>query len=71
MLSDLNLFIIMVVAILVMAIAIALMMYGFSFVSVMELRDGKITRWWDYFNLATLLDAAPPWWLDHIAQGYR
>ena len=41
------------------------------FVSVMELRDGKITRWWDYFNLPTLLDAAPQWWLDHIAQGYR
>jgi limonene-1,2-epoxide hydrolase len=28
-------------------------------VSVMELRDGKITRWWDYFNLPTLLEAAP------------
>ena len=41
------------------------------FVSVMELRDGKITRWWDYFNLPTLLDAAPQWWLNHIAQGYR
>lgn len=41
------------------------------FVSVMELRDGKITRWWDYFNLATLLDGAPQWWLDHIASGYR
>jgi len=41
------------------------------FVSVMELRDAKITRWWDYFNLATLLDGAPQWWLDHIASGYR
>jgi ketosteroid isomerase-like protein len=41
------------------------------FVSVMELRDGKITRWWDYFNLSTLLDSAPQWWLDHIAQGYK
>ncbi|MFM8303066.1 MAG: nuclear transport factor 2 family protein [Actinomycetota bacterium] len=41
------------------------------FVSVMELRDGKIVRWWDYFNLPTLLDAAPQWWLDHIAQGYK
>ena len=41
------------------------------FVSVMELRDAKITRWWDYFNLPTLLDAAPRSWLDHIAQGYR
>ncbi len=41
------------------------------FVSVMEIRDGKITRWWDYFNLATLLEGAPQWWLEHIAQGYR
>jgi len=41
------------------------------FVSVMELRDGKITRWWDYFNLPTLLDAAPQWWLEHIAPGYK
>jgi limonene-1,2-epoxide hydrolase len=41
------------------------------FVSVMELRGGKIVRWWDYFNLPTLLDAAPQWWLEHIAQGYR
>ena len=41
------------------------------FVSVMELRDQKITRWWDYFNLATLLDSAPQWWLDQIAKGYR
>jgi limonene-1,2-epoxide hydrolase len=41
------------------------------FVSVMELADGKITRWWDYFNLATLLDGAPAWWLEHIAQGYK
>ena len=32
--------------------------------------DGRITRWWDYFNLPTLLDAAPGWWLEHIAAGY-
>jgi limonene-1,2-epoxide hydrolase len=41
------------------------------FVSVMELRDGMLIRWWDYFNLATLLDGAPQWWPEHIAQGYR
>ena len=40
------------------------------FTSVMELADGKVTRWWDYFDLATILDAAPQWWLDHVAQGY-
>jgi limonene-1,2-epoxide hydrolase len=42
------------------------------FTSVMEISDGKITRWWDYFNLATILDAAPAWWLEHImAQSYK
>jgi len=40
------------------------------FTSVMEVRDGKVTRWWDYLDLATLLNAAPPWWLEHIAAGY-
>ena len=41
------------------------------FASVMEVRDGKVARWWDYLDLATLLDAAPPWWVDHIAPGYK
>lgn len=42
------------------------------FVSVMELDDeGRITRWWDYSNLANLLDNAPAWWIEHIAAGYR
>jgi limonene-1,2-epoxide hydrolase len=41
------------------------------FTSVMEVGDGKVGRWWDYFDLATVTDAAPQWWLDHIAAGYR
>ena len=40
------------------------------FVSVHELRDGKIRRWWDYWDLQTLLSAAPAWWVEHIMQGY-
>lgn len=36
------------------------------FCSVHEIRDGKIVVWSDYWNLNTLLDAAPQWWLDHI-----
>jgi limonene-1,2-epoxide hydrolase len=40
------------------------------FVSVHELRDGKIVRWWDYWDLATLMNAAPQWWVEHIMQGY-
>jgi limonene-1,2-epoxide hydrolase len=40
------------------------------FVSVHELRDGKIMRWWDYWDLTTLMNAAPDWWIEHVAQGY-
>jgi limonene-1,2-epoxide hydrolase len=41
------------------------------FTSVMQLRDGLVTRWWDYWDLATLLNAAPAWWSEHVAGGYR
>lgn len=41
------------------------------FTSVMEIRDAKVARWWDYLDLATLTNAAPAWWLDHIAPGYK
>ena len=40
------------------------------FVSVQELSDGIIVRWWDYWDLQTLMNAAPAWWIEHIAQGY-
>jgi limonene-1,2-epoxide hydrolase len=40
------------------------------FVSVHELRQGEIVRWWDYWDLQTLMNAAPDWWVEHIAQGY-
>jgi limonene-1,2-epoxide hydrolase len=40
------------------------------FVTVHELRDGKIARWWDYWDLQTLLGAAPAWWIEHIMAGY-
>jgi ketosteroid isomerase-like protein len=36
------------------------------FVSVHVVRDGAFVRWWDYWDLATLMNAAPQWWLDHI-----
>ncbi len=39
------------------------------FVSVMEARDGLLVRWWDYWDLQTLLGAAPSWWIDHIMSG--
>jgi limonene-1,2-epoxide hydrolase len=40
------------------------------FVSVHELRNGAIIRWWDYWDLQTLMNAAPDWWIEHIMQGY-
>jgi limonene-1,2-epoxide hydrolase len=40
------------------------------FVSVQELRDGAIVRWWDYWDLQTLMNAAPDWWIEHITQEY-
>lgn len=41
------------------------------FVSVHEMRDGKIHRWYDYWDMATLMNAAPQWWVEHIMQGYK
>jgi len=40
------------------------------FVSVQELRNGAIVRWWDYWDLQTLMGASPAWWIEHIAKGY-
>jgi ketosteroid isomerase-like protein len=37
-----------------------------SFVSVTELRGGKIARWHDYSNISNITDNAPQWWLEHI-----
>ena len=37
-----------------------------SFVSVTQLRDGKIFRWHDYSNIPNITDNAPKWWLEHI-----
>ncbi len=40
------------------------------FVSVQELAGGVIVRWWDYWDLQTLLQGAPAWWVEHIMAGY-
>ena len=37
-----------------------------SFVSVTQLRDGRICRWHDYSNIPNITDNAPAWWLEHI-----
>jgi ketosteroid isomerase-like protein len=36
------------------------------FVSMQQVRDGKFVRWWDYWDLPTLMNAAPQWWVEHI-----
>ena len=36
------------------------------FVSVTQLRDGKICRWHDYSHIGNITDNAPDWWLEHI-----
>jgi ketosteroid isomerase-like protein len=36
------------------------------FVSIHQFRDGKIVRWWDYWDLGTLMGSAPAWWVEHI-----
>ncbi len=41
------------------------------FVSVQEVAGGLITRWSDYWDLQTLLGAAPEWWLTHIMGGWK
>lgn len=41
------------------------------FASVMEVDGSTITRWHDYSHLGNLLDQAPSWWIEHIANGWR
>lgn len=39
--------------------------------SVHELRDGRIVRWCDYWDMNTLVAAAPQWWFEHVMQGWK
>jgi limonene-1,2-epoxide hydrolase len=39
--------------------------------SVHELVDGRIVRWTDYWDMNTLVAAAPQWWFDHVLQGWK
>lgn len=40
------------------------------FVSVQVVDGGVIQRWSDYWDLQTLLGAAPAWWIEHIMGGW-
>ena len=44
---------------------------GLPVVSVHEVRGGQLVRWTDYWDLGTLLGAAPAWWVEHIMQGWK
>ena len=37
------------------------------FVTVHELREGKILLWRDYWDLGTLMGQAPKWWIERLA----
>lgn len=39
------------------------------FVSVHEVREGRIVRWWDYWDFNTLMSAAPAWWIEYVMSG--
>lgn len=40
------------------------------FVSVMQFNaEDRLTRWWDYWDLQTLVGAAPDWWIERIMAG--
>ncbi len=41
------------------------------FVSVHDIDGDRITRWWDYWDLGTLMNAAPASWVEHIMVGYK
>jgi limonene-1,2-epoxide hydrolase len=36
------------------------------FVSIHVIREGRIALWRDYWDMNTLMSAAPQWWVEHI-----
>jgi len=39
--------------------------------SVHVLDGGRIVRWTDYWDMNVLVAAAPPWWFEHVMQGWK
>ncbi|MHB8467815.1 MAG: hypothetical protein ACYDH6_00500 [Acidimicrobiales bacterium] len=46
-------------------------MVDHPFTSVMEGDGSLITRGHDSSHLGNLLDNAPAWWIEHVAEGWR
>ena len=38
------------------------------FVTIHEVRDGKVQLWRDYWDLNTLMSQAPAWWIERLAK---
>jgi limonene-1,2-epoxide hydrolase len=38
------------------------------FVTIHEVRNGKIRLWRDYWDMNTMMAQAPRWWIEHIAK---
>jgi len=38
-----------------------------QFLTVHEVKDGKITLWRDYWDLNTMMAQAPKWWIERLA----
>ena len=39
--------------------------------SVHEVRDGRITRWTDYWDMERARGRRPQWWFDHVITGWK
>ncbi|MFZ0667195.1 MAG: nuclear transport factor 2 family protein [Acidimicrobiales bacterium] len=44
---------------------------GLQIACVVEITDGKISRWVDYWDLQTLLNVAPAWWVEQVMKGWK
>ncbi len=38
------------------------------FVTIHVVEDGKVKLWRDYWDLGTLMNGAPAWWIEHLAK---
>jgi len=38
------------------------------FVTIHEVRDGRISLWRDYWDINTMMQSVPKWWIERLAQ---
>jgi ketosteroid isomerase-like protein len=39
--------------------------------SIVEISGEKISRWVDYWDMQTLLNVAPEWWVEQVMKGWK